>query len=602
MTLAQPVGKAPAAAPRGFAGDAPAAALAALASVAASAAAGFPTLALPGGDNDSLMRLVQVRDLLAGQGWFDLHQYRMGPEGGFVMHWSRLVDAPVAGLILLLRPFAGQAGAELAAQFVWPALTMAAALWFILRAARLLGGEAARLPALVLGATALHFLSIFAPGTLDHHNIQLALILAVCALILSGGFAAGLGAGAAAAASLAIGMETLPYVAAAGAVMALLFLLRGADEAAAATGFGAGLAGAAALLLLLTVRPSQWTVAACDAFSGAQAGQALLGGLGLAAIACAWRGAGTGRRLAGLAGLAAVSAAYVLIVYPQCLGDPYAALDGRLKTMWLDGVNEAQPLWRLAGEDPAAAALYYATPALALALAAVRLARRGFDRGMLVVGLLLAAAFAVSVWQVRGAVFSVSLATLPLAAWVAEMRARQAARPSHAASLRLAGAWLVGFNVVWGLAAAQVAGPAGGDGAQSAGAAGCDAAATYEGLAALPAGTVAAVSNLGAPILAFTGHRALAGPYHRNIAGNTAVLDLMTAEPAAARELAARYRVDYVAVCAGNPENAFLAARAPAGLLAGLAEGRAPDWLEPAGRSGDGALAIYRVAAPGVSG
>ena len=51
---------------------------------------------LPIGDNDSLLRLVEIRDLLGGQGWFDLHQYRMGPPGGFVMHWSRLVDAPIA--------------------------------------------------------------------------------------------------------------------------------------------------------------------------------------------------------------------------------------------------------------------------------------------------------------------------------------------------------------------------------------------------------------------------------------------------------------------------------------------------------------------------
>ncbi|TIR63053.1 MAG: GtrA family protein, partial [Mesorhizobium sp.] len=57
-----------------------------------NAISGFPTIADLGADNDSMLRLVEVRDLLAGQGWFDLHQYRMGLTGGFVMHWSRLVD------------------------------------------------------------------------------------------------------------------------------------------------------------------------------------------------------------------------------------------------------------------------------------------------------------------------------------------------------------------------------------------------------------------------------------------------------------------------------------------------------------------------------
>ena len=61
----------------------------------------------PSGDNDSLLRLVQIRDLIGGQGWFDLHQYRMGPDGGFVMHWSRLVDAPIAAIMLAVAAVTG---------------------------------------------------------------------------------------------------------------------------------------------------------------------------------------------------------------------------------------------------------------------------------------------------------------------------------------------------------------------------------------------------------------------------------------------------------------------------------------------------------------
>ena len=72
------------------------------------AAGGFPTLTAATGDNDSMLRLVEIRDLIAGQGWFDLHQYRMGPQGGFVMHWSRLVDAPIAAIILAVSAFSGK--------------------------------------------------------------------------------------------------------------------------------------------------------------------------------------------------------------------------------------------------------------------------------------------------------------------------------------------------------------------------------------------------------------------------------------------------------------------------------------------------------------
>src|ERR1043165_3718066 len=61
---------------------------------------------------DDNMRIMQVRALLHGQGWFDLRQYRLNPPFGANIHWSRLVDLPIAGLILALRPLLGGAGAE----------------------------------------------------------------------------------------------------------------------------------------------------------------------------------------------------------------------------------------------------------------------------------------------------------------------------------------------------------------------------------------------------------------------------------------------------------------------------------------------------------
>ena len=56
---------------------------------------------------DDAMRLVEVRDLIGGQGWFDLFQHRMDPPVGTSMHWSRLIDAPLAAMILLLKPLVG---------------------------------------------------------------------------------------------------------------------------------------------------------------------------------------------------------------------------------------------------------------------------------------------------------------------------------------------------------------------------------------------------------------------------------------------------------------------------------------------------------------
>ena len=60
---------------------------------------------MPG--NDDMMRLSQVRDLLAGQGWYDVDQSRLiTPEGG-AMHWSRIPDLFMAAIIVMLTPSSG---------------------------------------------------------------------------------------------------------------------------------------------------------------------------------------------------------------------------------------------------------------------------------------------------------------------------------------------------------------------------------------------------------------------------------------------------------------------------------------------------------------
>src|SRR6476659_6267889 len=95
------------------------------------------------GDTDDNMRMMQVRGLLSGQGWFDLRQYRMNPPYGANIHWSRLVDLPLAGLILSLRPFLGGAGAERWAVAIAPMIPYLLLLFSLgLTARRLLGPTA----------------------------------------------------------------------------------------------------------------------------------------------------------------------------------------------------------------------------------------------------------------------------------------------------------------------------------------------------------------------------------------------------------------------------------------------------------------------------
>ena len=68
------------------------------------------------GDTDDNMRMSQVRAWLnGGQGWYDLRQLKLNWPQGADIHWSRLVDLPIAGIKLALTPFMGGKSAETAA-------------------------------------------------------------------------------------------------------------------------------------------------------------------------------------------------------------------------------------------------------------------------------------------------------------------------------------------------------------------------------------------------------------------------------------------------------------------------------------------------------
>ncbi|WP_421915357.1 GtrA family protein [Mesorhizobium sp.] len=576
--------------------------LAALAAVAVGAYAGFPQLANAHGDNDSLLQLVEVRDLLAGQGWFDMHQYRMGPEGGFVMHWSRLLDAPLALGILAVSGLTGSMPlAEKIVQVLWPALQLWLSMFFIIRAARNFGGERAVVPAVIVGGAALYYLGIFSPGSLDHHNIQLTLTLASLSLLLDAparGWAA-LPSGICAALTIAIGMESAPYAGALGVIVAMLFLAGGHGERTIARDFGLGFAGISAFVFVTTVPMSAWGQGQCDAFSIVQFVVAAVGGAGLAAIATVDAMNRTPqRRVMSLGLLAAALGAIVVLMFPQCLAMPYANLDPRIKTLWLDHIDEAQSLYKLVFSDPARVAARYATPLLAIILMALRLRRGGWRRQDSFVGALLLVAFVVSAWEVRASTFSIAFAVIPLSAWIAKWRERAETSASRGVALRMAAVWLVSVNAVWtgAAAAASIAfdtskPAAGGISADAV----CESKATFAMLGQQPRTTVLATSNLGSPILAYTGHRVFAGPYHRNIAGNLLALDAFMGPAATARTIISDHHVGLVAVCRGNPETRLLTFNAPGGFLAGLVSGSVPEWLEPVAPTQGSQLELYRV-------
>ena len=86
---------------------------------------------------DNGMRLVRVRDMLAGQDWFDNIQHRLNPPVGTPMHWAQWIDAMLAAPIALLALIVGQVNAEIVVAFAWPLVLLGGFMFFVVR----IGGE-----------------------------------------------------------------------------------------------------------------------------------------------------------------------------------------------------------------------------------------------------------------------------------------------------------------------------------------------------------------------------------------------------------------------------------------------------------------------------
>src|SRR5947209_12791661 len=209
-------------------------------------------------DTDDNMRMMQVRALLHGQGWFDLRQYRLNPPFGANIHWSRLVDLPIAGLILALRPFLGGAGAERWAVAMAPMLPYLLLLYSVgLPAGRLLGPTA-----YLLAFCGLFFAQsnngMFAPERIDHHGWQLALLaLSVGSVADPDKIRGGILLGISTALSLAIGLEMIIYLALAGVAM-VLFWVDDVEERERLRAFAVTLGGSTALCFLVFGSNDNW--------------------------------------------------------------------------------------------------------------------------------------------------------------------------------------------------------------------------------------------------------------------------------------------------------------------------------------------------------
>jgi len=547
------------------------------------------------GDTDDNMRMMQVRGLIAGQGWFDLRQYRLDPPYGADIHWSRLVDLPIAAIYLILGPLVGGRNAEQAAVAIAPLLPLLVAMFAVAVTVRRLipgGAFAIAIALLVCGGSAR---GMWAPLRIDHHGWQLAMLaVAVMALTDPKRARGGVIAGVATALSLAIGLEMLLYLALVGATIGLRWI-HDDDQAKRLFAYGVALAGGCALAFAVFTSEAN-RAAVCDALSPVWLSTMLAAGV--AATVLAWLNPRHwGLRLAVAAVAGALIAVAFILVWPDCLGRLERS-SPELERLWLSRVREAMPVY---GHGFNTAIQIVTLPICGLIGYALMLWTHRGERAKLVLWASVAApallAAALLLWQTRAGAAAqlLSVAGATALAWAAIEWIR-AQRSMFVRVIGIVGAFLVVSGLAAGYLTALNPEPASAY-RQSVNLANwrCSTMRDLAAVGRQPRGNVLTFIDLGPRLITVTPHNAVAGPYHRN---GRQIVDVMRAwrgDAANARATVDRYRIDYVLICPNMSESTIYRSEAPQGFYAQLAGNRVPAWLSPVQLPADSPFRMYRV-------
>jgi hypothetical protein len=552
-------------------------------------------------DTDDAMRMVVARDLLGGQGWYDLVQHRLNTPFGAEIHWSRLIDLPLAGLLLLTSQFADLHTAQIITGTIWPLLLLAVLLWLSVRVTLELVGRAGLLPALVLPILSPAVLAEFTPGRVDHHNVIILLTLGTLLATLIalrrplGAWLAGL----LAATALAVALEAAPLVVAAILAFGLSYV---ADPARAGNlrRFGMGLGGGLVFHLMLARPPSRWLEAACDMISPVYVVAGLSVGAAYLVVSLLPAPRRAFFRLALLGALGALAAGVVALAYPQCLGGPYASLDPWLQDNWIAAIVEAKP-WHVSLFELPVYSIVVGTPVFLGLIAAMLAFWKTPEKrlGWLTLIVFLVCATVVMLAQVRGARLAI-LPTIPAAAWlIVQARETYLRRQRLLPALGLIGAWLafsgVILSVVVGYAMTLL--PEGRAQAVSdvrASKLPCLVSESFAGLNAVPSGRIMAPIDLGSHLLLETGHDVVAAPYHRNEDGVLDAFRFFNRPVEEARAMATERGLTLLVTCPAMPEMRGPGLNEPDTILSLLAAETPPDWLQPLDL--DGPLQVYAIA------
>lgn len=298
-------------------------------------------------DVDDVLREWQIRALFSGHsGWFDMVLPGIAMPQPYLSPWSRLIDLPYVVLGYFFDFWLSADKALHAAFVVWPLMMCGAFCWLLARIGlHQFAGQQISRPLVItcfLTMPIFGFIGVyeFTPTRIDHHNVQILAMLAMLYGLLRwdgrGGWI-----GVSSGLSLLIGLECLPLTVLAYAGLVL------ADVAGAAGSRRVILHAVVSLAVtslaggLIFVGPAGLAATECDSFS-APYWVAVLGA-SLAVVGALWmtqRITSWWVKLGVYCLLGGVLLAVLGLLFPACIGGPYAIIDPLSRSLWFNHIHQ----------------------------------------------------------------------------------------------------------------------------------------------------------------------------------------------------------------------------------------------------------------------
>jgi len=544
------------------------------------------------GDPDDQLRMVQVRDWLAGQSWGDVTQYRMNPPSGGDMHWSRLIDLPLAFAIVILTPLIGQIQAELWAAVIIPMLTLGVFLFCFAQLVRRHFGSTAAVASTTGLLTAVPIILQLVPLPVDHHGWQLV-CLTLCLILLldtERPIRAAFWLGIVSAVWLEISIEAFPFVVAFISIMGLRWLLSAPsqNQNLLLSPFNILLVSVAlaSAVLLVTMKPLVILgQAAFDALSSAHVSafitSAVVSGALMTVAHLRNTHIGFVPKLA-ICALSGIAALAVLGVgAPQCVGDSFQSLDPVVRRYWFNRTSEGLPIFDL-GLDQ----IVIASVLLLLGLLGIfhlLLSKEVSRDTNIALALIFAATSLVSTYVSRTTVYFIIVTSVILAPLSSALFARISDKDSLSRRLmfRIAAIMLL-LPVMTGQLAANAFDQLKPAHASKAAprfvmdvpeARLCQNIGSIQQLRRLPTSNLLAGLDVSPGILQHTNHRVVASGHHRNQPAMRDVIMAFTSTPDMLASVLERRKINYIVVCAAAPEFVFYQGMSPTGNWARMNKG-----------------------------